>query len=101
SAITLVANIERVGIGEPDTEGKRGGRAGGGAGKSRQNVQRNSGQFRGRAGRQGTGSACLINRVNAIAATALGDVERVVEDGEAAEVGVFARLVGAKLETAD
>ena len=47
------------------------------------------------------GSARLIDGVDAIAAAALGDVESVIEDGEATEVGVFARLVGAELQTPD
>ena len=55
----------------------------------------------GGTGGQGAGGARLIDGVDAVAAAALGDVERVVEDGEAAEVGVLARLVGAEFQTAD
>ena len=44
--------------------------------------------------RQGARVADLIDRVDTVAAAALGDVERVVEDGESAEIIVLAGLVG-------
>ena len=92
--VALIGHIQRGGVGEPDPErivvGGAGG-LGGGSGKSRQHGD-------GRRGRCGERrqAACvphLIHRIDTVAAAALGDVNRVVEDGESAEIIVLAQLV--------
>ena len=98
--VALVANVKSVGVGEPDAEGKRSACARGGVGKSRQDRDRHRCKVSSGTGWQCPRRAHLIHGVDAIAAAAFADVQRVVEDGDAAEIGVLAGLVGAELEDA-
>src|SRR5215471_8610635 len=93
NAITFVSHIESVIVGEPEREWIRAcrRRAGQDGVEARQD---SNGRGGGRARRgQRARTADLIDRVDAVAATSLGYVQRIVEDRLSPEIVVLARFV--------
>jgi hypothetical protein len=123
--VAFVGYVEGVGVGEPEAEGSCGcgevlRQSGGEAGEDAHVVRETDGlEFGGVEGERRDGSRCAgggdayalgaggaggvdeVDGVDAVAAAALGEVDDVVEDGQAAEVIVFADLVGFVAEFGD